>query len=123
MFFKNIGHPLGKWSNDKCLNAFNVTREEAMNIDQIMACCMGVRFDPNHYTIFQNIFIQYKILSEGLYPGSWSDHRHDQTVMSFLINKHKLNILEGHKSFFIYEHFKTVPEFQPISKSVCLISR
>jgi hypothetical protein len=123
MFFNNYGHPLGKWTNDKCLEYFGYTREQAMNVSQIMACCMGFKIDPVLFTEVENTLYQYKSLSIKLYPGSWDNHRHDQTVMSFLIEKYNLDILEGHKSFFIYEHFKTVPEFQPISNSVCLISR
>lgn len=120
LFFNNYGHPLGKWTNDKCLEFFEKTREEAMNIKQIMACCMGFDCRDNY---FLNLIEIYRIDSWELYPGSWEDHRHDQTVMSFLINQYRLNIIEGHKTFFIYEHFKQVPEFQPISDSVVLISR
>ena len=123
MFFNNYGHPLGKWTNDKCLAYFGKTREEAMEIKQIMACCMGFDFSSNINTQAFKIFNRYMMPSNELYPGSWSDHRHDQTVMSFVLNKYNYKILEGHKTFFIYEHFKQVPEFQPISDSVALISR
>jgi len=117
VFFNNYGHPLGKWTNDKALDYFKVTREEAMNMKQIMACCMG--FSRG----LLSGFYQYKSLAHELYPGSWDNHRHDQTVMSFILNKRGSTILDGHKTFFIYEHFKQVPEFQPISESVCLVSR
>lgn len=126
MFFNNYGHPLGKWTNDKCLWHFERTREDAMNIKQIMACCMGIGSHLANYNlgrVWPLFFSHYYSLSYDLYPGSWDNHRHDQTVMSFLIDQFKLNILEGHKTFFIYEHFKQVPEFQPIAESVCLISR
>lgn len=118
LFFNNYGHPLGKWTNYTCLEAFGKTREEAMAIKQIMACCMGFCVEKILLPLSQ-----YIGFSEALYPGSWDDHRHDQTVISFLINHHGLKIKEGHKTFFIYEHFKAVPEFQPIADSVCLISR
>lgn len=121
MFFNNYGHPLGKWTNDKCLEFFDVTRDEAMNIKQIMACCMG--YSVHALFSVREVFRRYKSVSNELYNGSWENHRHDQTVMSFLINQFNLEILEGHKTFFIYEHFKQVPEFQPISPSVCLVSR
>ena len=123
LFFNNYGHPLGKWSNDLTLDHFGYTRDQAMEVQQIMACCMGFYIDPNTFDFVEKALIEYRDLSDKLYPGPWSNHRHDQTVMSFLIEKYCLDILEGHKSFFIYEHFKTVPEFQPISNSVCLISR
>jgi hypothetical protein len=88
-----------------------------------MACAMGFYLDPITYEPIEKALMEYRDLSDKLYPGSWADHRHDQTVMSFLIEKYCLDILEGHKSFFIYEHFKTVPEFQPIANSVCLLSK
>lgn len=119
IFFDNIGHPIGKWSNDKALKYFNVSRETAMAIKQIMACCMG--FKPSDFLVY-NVFNQYINLSSMLYPGHWSDHRHDQTVMSFLINEHKMDIMTAHETFFIYEAFKDVPEFT-IAESVCLISK
>jgi len=122
MFFNNYGHPLGKWTNEKALNYFGKNREEAMNIKQIMACCMGFKTNIGIYAA-DHWVSDYFHLSDRLYPGSWDNHRHDQTVMSFLINQYGLKILEGHKTFFIYEHFKQVPEFQPIADSVALISR
>jgi hypothetical protein len=91
-----------------------------MNIKQIMACCMGFDFKSLWP---KKVFERYIELSDELYSGSWDNHRHDQTVMSFLIKRYDLEIFEGHKTFFIYEHFKQVPEFQPIADSVCLISR
>jgi hypothetical protein len=121
MFFDNYGHPLGKWTNDKCLAFFKKTREDAMNMKQIMACCMGFHFIGTD-TIASTIFDRYLELSDELYPGSWDNHRHDQTVMSYLIDYYRLDILDGHKTFFIYEHFKQVPEFQPIADSVALLS-
>ena len=122
MFFNNYGHPLGNWTNDKCLEYYGKTREEAMNIKQIMACCMGFLLSEQSINVY-SMLREYRTSSDKLYPGSWADHRHDQTVMSFLIDRYGLDILEGHKTFFIYEHFKQVPEFQPIADSVCLISK
>lgn len=119
LFFNNYGHPLGNWTNDECLKYFKKTREEAMNIKQIMACAMGF-YMMNPKTLVA--FSAYHSL-EDLYKGSWENHRHDQTVMSFLLNSMNMDIHEGHKTFFIYEHFKQVPEFQPLANSICLVSR
>ncbi len=120
LFFNNYGHPLGKWSHDKALNYFKMTREEAMNVSQVMACAMGFWAKDWRSEAFLG---QYYDLSDDLYPGSWENSRHDQMVASFIIKQMGMTILDGHKTFFIYEHFKQVPEFQPIADSVCLISR
>lgn len=115
-FFDNIGHSCGMWSNDKCLDYFSVSREEAMKIKMIMACCMGFNFtDP----VVKNIHDEYLELADMLFPGSWDNHRHDQTVMSFLLNRDGLNILIGQDTFFAYKNHHGV---LPISESVCLIS-
>lgn len=120
VFFDNIGHPLGKWTNDKCLEYFGISREEANEIRMIMACCMG--FKVEHLTT-ANFLDQYIALADELYPGSWADHRHDQTVASFLIYDMNMRILAGHKTFFAYQQFYNVPELQPIADTVCLVSR
>lgn len=113
LFFDNIGHPLGKWTNQKCLDYFEMTREEAMNTKMIMACCMG--FTQRHL-----FFNEYYDLAKELYPGSWNDHRHDQTVMSFLIEKYGLEILNGQQTFFMYENHRFAV---PINEeTICLIS-
>lgn len=117
MFFDNIGHPLGKWCNDKTLKAFRLTKEKAMDIKMIMACCMG--FDFNYLSV-ELLFKNYKDMAIKYYPGSWDDHRHDQTVMSWLLYIRDYHILTAHETFFMYEHFKEVFTIAP---SVCLVSR
>lgn len=120
VFFDNIGHPLGKWTNDKCLEYFNMTREESQIVKMIMACCMGFRMDSLSSAEFLH---DYVALANELYPGSWDNHRHDQTVASFLINELGMEIIQGHKTYFAYEQFYQVPELQPIADSVCLVSK
>lgn len=119
-FFDNPGHSLGKWTNQKALDYFGMTREEAMNVKMIMASCMGFHISQSIFDEAELFFKSYKALADSLYPGSWADHRHDQTVASFLIEKMGLNIQNGYESFFIYQHFKD--HFQ-IADSVCLVSR
>lgn len=119
VFFDNIGHSLGKWSNDKALIHFKLTRNDAINIQMIMACCMGFRISTE-FSFYHETFIQYKNLANELYPGSWDDHRHDQTVISLLIHRHKMNIDKGQDTFFAYEqHYGVLP----IADSVCLVSK
>lgn len=126
MFFDNIGHSLGKWSNQKALDHFGITREEANNIKMIMACCMGFRFSyfkepiPLVKAPFMFVWEGYIGLADKLYPGSWDDHRHDQTVMSFLIHSFGLEILSGQQTFFMYENHRFAV---PINEeTICLIS-
>lgn len=115
-FFDNIGHTLGMWTNDKCLEYFGLSRDEAKGVQMIMACCMGFNFKHQEVRDLAN---EYYELADMLYPGSWTDHRHDQTVMSFLLNRDGFNILVGQDTFFAYKNHHGV---LPIADSVCLIS-
>lgn len=116
MFFDNIGHSCGMWSNDKCLEYFSVKREEAMNIKMIMACFMGFNFTDKVVGGLQD---EYFELADMLYPGSWDNHRHDQTVMSMLLWRDGFNILIGQNTFFAYKNHHGV---LPIADTVCMIS-
>jgi hypothetical protein len=126
VFFDNIGHPLGKWTNEKTLNWFDISRQEAMEIKMIMACCMGLHPYHSSYLgatngkFIYHIFQTYRLLADKLYPGSWDDHRHDQSVISCLIQNAKMEILTGQDTFFAYEqHYGVLP----IADSVCLVSK
>lgn len=118
LFFDNVGWDLARWTNDKALKHFGITREEAKNKKIIMACLMGFDFTNS---LVRDIFIEYKALADDLYPGSWTDHRHDQSVMSLILDRDGVNLLEGHKTFFAYwpEHYDNLT----VSESVCLQSR
>lgn len=115
-FFDNIGHSLGMWTNEKSLEYFGYTREQALHTKMIMACCMGFNFTDQAVSGLQD---EYFELADMLYPGSWSDHRHDQTVMSYLLNRDGFHILVGQDTFFAYKNHHGV---LPIAESVCLLS-
>jgi hypothetical protein len=121
-FFDNIGHSLGMWTNDKCLEYFGITREEAMNIKMIMASCMAFNMD---FDITRKFMKEYIGLTD-LYIGSWKDHRHDQSVASCVIYDLNMKILTGHKSFFCYASHEGVELENGVIKfedSVCLLSQ
>lgn len=115
-FFDNIGHTLGMWTNEKCLEYFGMDRETALKTKMIMACCMGFNFKKLYVN---DLVDEYYELADMLYPGSWADHRHDQTVMSFLLNRDGFNILVGQDTFFAYKNHHGV---LPIADTVCLLS-
>lgn len=128
-FFDNIGFSLGDFTNDKTLNFFSISREASWRIPMIMACCMGFNFS---WPVVQGAFDVYRDTAKELYPGEWDNddltessdrrvrgHRHDQSVMSAVIHKNKLDILKGQDTFFAYESHRQV---MPIADSVCLYS-
>jgi hypothetical protein len=141
LFFDNIGYSLGDYTNDKTLQHFNITREQSWKIKMIMACCMGFSMgnllfshgkDYTSGVPVRSIFDEYKNVANNLYPGEWDNddlteskdrrvkgHRHDQSVMSALIEINGVNILKGQDTFFAYETHRQV---MPIADSVCLYS-
>lgn len=117
LFFDNIGWTLGDWSNQRTLDYFDLTREQAKAKKIIMACVMGFDFRE---TMVNELFNEYKDLADYLYPGDWKDHRHDQTVMSALLDRDGFNVIEAHRTFFAYypEHYNALD----VSKDICLQS-
>ena len=101
IYLQKDGWACGQWANDKALEWFNVTRDEAMKISSIYACILGFDFRSE---------IAHKFISEwkqaqqaGLFLGKWKNnenteskdkrclgHRHDQTCAELIA--HKLNI-------------------------------
>lgn len=119
VMFDNIGHTLGMWTNDKALNHFGVTREQAMTMKMTMACCQGF-YTKAKFSV-RMALKEYIDLAYELNPGEWSNHRHDQSLISLLAHKYGLEILNGQQTFFMYEdhRFKV-----PINEeTICLISK
>lgn len=133
IFFENLGHVTGIWTSDRCLDLFGVTREEAMNIRQIMACCFALDLRNENARKFLDRYRAYADIP-GYYEGDWTNgngqvskdkrvqgHRHDQAVASLVIHQLGMDrlIRVGHETFFTYLHN---PGMQPVAHSVCLYS-
>ena len=133
VFFDNVGHSLGTWTSDACLERFGISREKSFDMKMIMACVMGFRVDKYSPIIdFLDAYIDAAM--DGVsYMGDWFNqsgqvsvdnrvrgHRHDQSVASCLIANMGLDVICGQDSFFAYrEHVGQMP----ISSSVCLWSQ
>lgn len=98
------GWKVGTWANDRALEYFGVTRDEAMNIDSVYACVMA--FDFNN-PMAHEFFTRWKQASnDGIFIGAWKNdlktesqdercrgHRHDQTCAELV--SYKLGIPRG----------------------------
>ena len=98
VYLQRDGWLCGQWANDKSLNYFNITRDEAMNIPNIYACIIG--FDFRH-PIANTFISEWKKCQQfGLFFGKWNNkektesqderclgHRHDQTCAELIANK------------------------------------
>ena len=114
MFFANsyIGH----FSTDVCLQHFNITREEAFAMREIMGCCFGLNL--RNKTVLEFLDNLYFMSTDGkTFVGPWNNdnnevsvdqrvkgHRHDQTVASLLAHKlGMVDFIEPHKTFMCYK--------------------
>lgn len=80
------GHLVGRWSNDRTLKYFGITREEAWKMPMYgNAGFLGLDFTTE---IANTFFDQWKqSMLDGQFKGSWDDHRHDMTCGSIIANK------------------------------------
>lgn len=132
LFFDNIGFSIGDYTSDKCLMKNNILRTESYKAKMIMACCMGFNMQNEKTKILFDKY--FEAAKDGIsYLGSWTNknyevsldlkckgHRHDQSVISILINKMNLDIHTGHETYFAYNNH---PAMQPLADSVCLLSQ
>jgi hypothetical protein len=101
VYLQHDGFMTGQWANDKCLQYFGVTRDEAMQIPNIYACIYG--FDFRH-PITAQFFARWKqACKDGMFYGKGKNtdktesrderclgHRYDQTCAELVA--HQLGI-------------------------------
>lgn len=91
----------GEWANDRCLDYFGVSRDEAMKIQNIYACIMA--FDFRHPIADQFFTMWKQACLDGIFRGKHHNkdktesqdercqgHRHDQSCAELIA--HKLGI-------------------------------
>jgi hypothetical protein len=95
-FIQEAGHFVGRWCNDRTLNYFGISREEAMLIPMYGNCgVIALDFDKH---IALNFFeLWEKSMLDGQFIGSWSDHRHDMTCGSVIANRLKMKLQTGNE--------------------------
>lgn len=102
VYLQRDGWKCGQWANDKCLDYFGITRNQAMTIPNIYACILG--FDFRH-GIARTFFKWWKTAcKKGLFVGKSHNrdktesqdprclgHRHDQSCAELIA--HQLNLI------------------------------
>lgn len=129
LLFDNIGYSLGDYSSDKQLDYFGISRQQAWDIPQVMACVLGFDFTEK---VTQDFFKTYKDVAQDLYPGEWNNDdlteskdarvrgsRHDQSVISCIAHVNDLKITNAQQTYFCYLEHKKVLQISP---SVCMYS-
>lgn len=120
VYLQADGWRVGEWANDKSLAYFNVTRDEAMEIEAIYACIMVFDFKTR---IANEFFARWKKASEdGIFIGNWKNdlktesedercrgHRHDQTcaeLISYQLGIPRSTPLLGSKGLRFFTTYK-----------------
>lgn len=101
IFLEEAGHYVGQWCNDRTLEYFGITRDEAMTMPMFSGGFIGLDFrKPKSHEFFFN---WKKAMQDGMFHGSWADHRHDMTVGSIIANQ--MNLVKDYSRgghFFAY---------------------
>lgn len=98
IYIQRDGWACGQWANDRCLNYFGVSRDEAMKISSVSAGLQGYDFrHPNAVAFFD---LWKKACQAGMFVGQWKNdkktesqderclgHRHDQSCAELCLYK------------------------------------
>lgn len=97
-WFHGPDNSAGAWTNDRCLEAFGITRADAMGVSMIMAG--GFALDMRQACAREFLDRYQQAALDGLFAGRWWNvdgcvsadptclgHRHDQSVASLLIHQ------------------------------------
>lgn len=98
VYLQSDGWKVGTWANDKALNYFGVTRDQAMELSAIYACIMVFDFSNPRAQEFFTLW--KKASNDGIFCGLWTNntktesqdercrgHRHDQTCAELVAHK------------------------------------
>jgi hypothetical protein len=117
MLFDNIGFSIASYTHDDCLRHFAMERSDAERYKMVMACAMGFNFNTKIGTDTFNKYLGFA--HTNAFQGSWSNHRHDQSVISCIAVQNQIELLHPNKTFIAYEGNEGM---LPHAESVCLIS-
>lgn len=91
-FMQNGGWKNNEWTNEKAKEYFGTDEG-----DMIAACCYGLNFENEKTIEFWNKVKQ--AMNDGIFNGSWDNHRHDQTVMSIVAYQMGMKLHEPNSIF------------------------
>lgn len=85
IFLEEAGHYAGRWSTQKVLDYFKVTREEANKMPMFSAGYCGFDFtNPISVEFFEH---WKNAMRSGMFIGNWEESRHDMSSGSIIANK------------------------------------
>jgi hypothetical protein len=127
---QDAGHMVGRWTNDRTLNYFGITRDEAMQMPMYgNAGFLGLDFDTEIANTFFNQWKQSML--DGMFIGEWTNnnktesqdprcdgHRHDMSCGSII--RYKLGMKMQSGMDYLQYYYDWNP--QPHNDSVCLFA-
>lgn len=85
-WFEGAGCWTGNYTNDKTLEHYGIDRSIANFIPMVQSGFMGFNMqNDDTFSLWRGF--KYAC-NDGLFNGDWSDHRHDQSLISLLIYNH-----------------------------------
>jgi hypothetical protein len=114
------GFSVGEWSSDAALNKFNVSREQALGIEEISSYCVGLDLSPN--SVDPLFLLWWWMKSVGTFAAPHTNtghpgrnqgfvsadarvkgHRHDQTALSLIAHDLGMTRLSDRPEFTAYQ--------------------
>jgi len=128
---QEAGHMVGTWTNDRALDYFGVSRDEAMNIMMYgNAGFLGLDFTTEIANEFFNKWKQS--MMDGMFKGEWSNndktesqdercmgHRHDMSCGSIIRHQLGMKLQSGQD----YLQYVTDDNKVPNNDSVCFFAQ
>ena len=125
---QEAGWNCGQWSNDKSLEYFGLTRDDAMKMPMYgNAGLLGLDFNKELPKIFFERW--HKASQDGIFKGAWSNnaktesndilclgHRHDMSVGSIIANLLDMSYINSSQIM----QYGSAPFEQPMNDSICL---
>jgi len=84
-FMEEAGHQAYKWTNDRTLEYYGLTKEDAAKIPLYSAGFTGLNFNNETTVTFFEIWKQSML--DGQFKGDWTNHRHDLSNASIIANR------------------------------------
>jgi hypothetical protein len=114
-FFEEAGHLVSTWCNDRTLEYFGLSRDEASTMPMFSAGFTGLDF-TNPIAI--EFFDKWKqSMLDGQFLGEWSNHRHDMTCASIIANK--MGLVKNYSSGGNYFAYSGSGYGQPKESVIC----
>jgi hypothetical protein len=125
---QEAGWNCGQWSNDKSLEYFGLTRDDAMKMPMYgNAGLLGLDFNRELPKIFFERW--HKASQDGIFKGAWNNnaktesddilclgHRHDMSVGSIIANLLDMSYIRSSEIM----QYASAPFEQPMNDSICL---